>query len=110
MKQSQANLIEPEPGVRIHEFESTAKINGATSEIDGRYPSEGFVRNSVCDEVVYVAGGRGTILYMDETSEDFEAGDCILVPAGKAFAWSGKFKIFMSCSPAFDESQHEIVK
>ncbi len=84
------------------------EIDMAVIEVNGRYPSEGFLVNEICKEAVYVLSGGGKLIGT-ETSLDFTAGDVLYVDSEEKFAWQGDFKAVFSLTPAFSPFQHKEV-
>jgi mannose-6-phosphate isomerase-like protein (cupin superfamily) len=83
--------------------------NGTVAEVTGRYPTVGWGRNNVSDEIVYVVSGSGTL----ETPEKnilLNAGDVAFVPKGQKIAWNGKdLVMFLPCVPAWRPEQHDLL-
>ena len=81
-------------------------INGATIELNGRYPDTGRVVNEVCKELVYVIEGTG-ILAVEGEEVQLAHGDLALIEPGEKYFFDGKLKLFVPCVPAWYPEQHK---
>jgi mannose-6-phosphate isomerase-like protein (cupin superfamily) len=85
-------------------------INGAVTEITGRYPSKNRIKNLKCKEMGYVISGSGYVVIEDKKVE-LNKGDLILIKPGEKYYWFGnKLKMFVPCTPAFYPEQNKKVK
>lgn len=87
----------------------SADIDGAVITVSGRYPSEGFLTNDICKELVYIVSGTGILLSPSETVR-FNEGDVVFIDKNETFAWDGSFVGFFATTPRFDPGQHREVK
>lgn len=85
-----------------------ANLDMAIAKISGRYPTERRVVNNECDELAYVLQGQGKIVINHE-EHPLSEGDVVLIEAGEKYFWNGNMQIIMSCQPAWNEEQHELV-
>ncbi len=78
--------------------------------ITGRYPESGYCKNIVSKELIYVLEGNG-ILYFENNSIVFSAGDSILIESNEKYYWDSSYcKVSMTCHPAWNEEQHQLVQ
>ena len=82
-------------------------IDGAVITVRGRYPKSGYAINDICQELVYVISGKGTLLSETE-SMTFEAGDVVHIAANEPFAWDSNFVGFFATTPTFNPSQYRL--
>ena len=107
---SQTNKIEASPTTTIWEFVMEEKaISGAITQIDGRYPEQGFAVNEICKEIAFVVSGSGQIVTQGQ-AQPINVVDFIFVDKGESFAWEadGSLTLFMATTPKFDPKQHNI--
>ncbi len=78
-------------------------------EISGRYPDKGRVVNLECKEMAYIIKGKGELEVEGKTIELTE-GYLVLIDKGEKYFWSGNFKIFDVCTPAWSHEQHKKVE
>ena len=83
-------------------------LDMAIATVSGRYPEERRVINQECDELAYVFEGEGKLVVNHEEHK-LSAGDVVLIEAGEKYYWEGDMKLFMSCRPAWNKEQHQIV-
>jgi mannose-6-phosphate isomerase-like protein (cupin superfamily) len=81
------------------------EIDVAFIEVDGRYPSVGCVTNTVVKETVFVIEGRGKVV-IDDIEHLLGDHDAILILPKQKYFFDGKFKLVVSCSPAWYAAQH----
>lgn len=109
IKKKESNILIPSQSTTtISEYlmEEQA-ISGAVAEINGRYPEKGFAVNEICQELVYILSGNGTIITTSRKTS-FTAGDVIFIDKNESFAWQGTFSMFMVTTPKFYPKQHVI--
>ncbi len=105
-----AILLQPTQSTTIKEFSTdNPHLSGATANINGRYPENGFAQNEICKEMVYILSGNGKIITESGTGA-FETGDGIYIDAKEKYYWEGNFTMFMATAPKFSADQHKIVK
>lgn len=108
-KAKNAESFENSPTCKGISYQNTGNdMDGALITVSGRYPTEGFLINEVCREIVYITSGSGSLLSRGN-AHDFSAGDVVFVDKGEVFAWNGSFEGFFVTAPRFDPSQHKEV-
>lgn len=109
VKQNQAKKIVPDSSTKIWEYlMDDDEVSGAVTEINGRYPENGFAYNEKSKEMVYVISGNGKIVQPNaETS--INTGDMLIIDRYEKFAWEGNLKLLLVTLPKFDPNQHKIV-
>ena len=80
----------------------------AVATVSGRYPNERRVLNKECDELAYVFEGEGKLVLNHEEYK-LSTGDVVLIEAGEKYYWEGEMKLFLSCRPAWNKDQHQMV-
>jgi len=64
----------------------------------------------ISKELIYVLDGNG-ILWFKDKKVKFEKGDSILINNNEEYYWDTEYcKVSMSCTPAWNEEQHKLVK
>jgi mannose-6-phosphate isomerase-like protein (cupin superfamily) len=58
------------------------------------------IRQRVCDFHYYILQGTG-YFEIDGNKENCEAGDLVVIPAGRAFQYFGKLKMLLVTTPPF---------
>ena len=89
-----------------YEFEGEKNINSAVIELNGRYPSEGFALNSICEEIVYIVDGSGKLI-TTETETIFSTGDMLKIEPNQRYYFDGNVKLLISSSPAWYPEQYQ---
>ncbi|EHL32109.1 cupin domain-containing protein, partial [Legionella drancourtii] len=64
--------------------------------------------NKKCKELVYVQNGTGKVV-VNNIEYLLNVGDVVLIEAGEKFYWEGNLTLSISCNPAFNIEQHQIV-
>ncbi len=78
--------------------------------ITGRYPESGFCKNLSCKELVYVIEGNGTLNFGNK-SISFSEGDSILIESNEKYYWDTDYcKVSMTCTPAWNKEQYQLVE
>lgn len=86
------------------------KLAVGVSEIDGRYPQNGFVVDEKVEQVWYVESGSGTVFVGDDLMH-MKKGDLIYIPKKKKYWIQGNYlKIVVSSSPPWSKTQHKQVE
>lgn len=85
---------------------NTPTVNVARVVVTGRYPEEGWARNTAVDEVVYVAEGQGH-LQTEGSSHSLSPGDVVSIQKGEAVAWEGTLTLIIAAAPAWYPEQYE---
>src|SRR5438046_2228431 len=83
-------------------------LDMAIANITGRYPDERRVVNMQCAELAYVCDGGGKIV-VNNQEHLLNAGDVVLIEKGEKYYWEGTMKLFLSCRPAWNKEQHQMV-
>jgi mannose-6-phosphate isomerase-like protein (cupin superfamily) len=84
-------------------------LDFAIVRLNGRYPEEQRVTNTMCKEIVYVQEGQGAV-EVEGKRYSLKAGDVVLIEVGEKFFWEGEMTLFISCRPAFYIEQHQAVE
>jgi len=78
----------------VWEYRLPSKAIGfALSELNGRVPDHGWMKNKACNEIYYVISGSGT-LFIEDEKHDLKEGDVFLIEPGKKFYVLGKYLNF----------------
>ncbi len=111
IKKSQTNKVEVSKDMSFREYElKTKEIGLAVTEINTRYPKEGFTMNKECQELYYITEGTGEI-FIDNQSFKLEEGDAFLIEKNKKYYLVGNnLKIVCPTVPAWTEEQHINIK
>lgn len=88
----------------VYPFGDT-KIDLAFIEVNGRYPEAGSVTNRVVRETVFVVKGNGRVV-IDDVEHLLEDNDALLILPNQKYFFDGRFKLVVSCSPAWYSKQH----
>ncbi len=83
-------------------------IDFARVEIFGRYPVEGYYRNTKVDEIAYVKSGFGKIVFTDAEYE-FKEEDAIFIEKNRFYYFDSTTNaVFLTaCNPAWSREQVE---
>ncbi len=84
-------------------------IDISTAVIKGRYPDNGYCVNEKCKEMIFILEGEGTLCKTDEIIS-FKKGDAILINKNEPYYWQANCKVSMTCTPAWTEEQHKLIK
>jgi len=98
-----------ESGATAHEYSSkNTNINFALVEIHGRFPEEGVMYNTVCDELVHIMAGECVLI--DASGEHkMVAGDTVIITPNEKYFWTGQATVATVCTPpwTFDQQVRE---
>ena len=83
-------------------------LDMAIAHISGRYPLERQAVNLECAELAYVIDGNGKIV-INNIEHQLNTGDVVVIDPGEKFYWEGKMKLFLSCRPAWNKEQHQLI-
>lgn len=109
VKQQDARAVTHSPSCSVYEYVTKhLGITIAVTEINGRYPDEGYALNHVCTEMAYILSGQGRLV-TEQAIAPFSAGDVLLIPTGEKYFWEGRFSAVLPVTPAWDPAQHEYV-
>jgi mannose-6-phosphate isomerase-like protein (cupin superfamily) len=94
----------------VTEYPTTdSELNFALVTLSGRYPpNDKRAVNIKSKEIVYIQNGTGKVV-VDNIEYLLNVGDVVLIDAGEPFYWEGDMTLCISCTPAFDVEQHQIV-
>jgi mannose-6-phosphate isomerase-like protein (cupin superfamily) len=99
---------ENSPSCIVYEYVTkSSEVSIAISEMNGRYPDEGYAVNEKCIEMGYVLEGSGKLI-TETQSVDLSAGDVVLIPRGEKYYWEGSLKVLLPTAPAWYPEQHKI--
>ncbi len=99
--------FENTPACTVYEYPIDDKdINVAFVEIEGRYPTEGYVYNELVKELLFVSSGQGKIV-VEGTTHDLQKGDAFLIHPKKKYFIEGNLKFVIPCAPAWYPEQHK---
>ncbi len=105
---SESKKIQATPTTTIWEFTMDDKsLSSAVSQINGRYPEQGFAINEICKEIAFVVSGSGHVITPHQ-ARPINIGDLIFLDKRESFAWEGSLTLFMATTPKFDPKQHVI--
>lgn len=94
--------------VREYPFPSE-KLGFATAKIEGRYPENGWAKNTVCDEIYFVISGKAKIHCNNEAVE-IKTGDAFLFQKGEKYFVEGEFlEIAVITAPAWFAEQYSLL-
>ena len=96
--------------VTAHEYPSQNKnISGGYVEIKGRHPSEGYICNKSCTELVFIIEGSAT-LTTEKESNILSKGDQVIINPGERYYWDGDCVAFVPATPPWTPEQTENIK
>jgi len=92
-----------------HEYPTKDRdINIARTEVKGRFPEKGLMRNTKVKEIVYVEKGSGK--FVSNGKEHFiEESDVIFYNKNEKVYWEGNLTLINACAPAWKADQHEML-
>jgi mannose-6-phosphate isomerase class I len=95
--------------ITAHEYPSQNKnISGGYVEIKGRYPTEGWICNQVCTELVFIIKGSVTLTTETESFSLKEMDQVIINPNEKYF-WDGDCVVLVPSTPPWSPEQTKII-
>jgi mannose-6-phosphate isomerase-like protein (cupin superfamily) len=83
----------------------TGRLSCALVEQDGRYPEEGFRKNSICTESMFVLDGEFT-LTVGESVKTLKKHDLAYIPLDTPYSIEGKGSVFVFIEPKWDSAQN----
>jgi len=106
VKKSERKRYLNSPKCTTYEYDHKDKdLNLSLSILNGRYPDEGRVMNTVCTEIVYIVGGKGR-MEIDGRGFSVAPGDSILIKPGQKYFYDGKLETVATCHPTWYAKQH----
>lgn len=95
----------------VYEYNDANKDLGmAVSELNGRVPDEGKIKNNVVHEVYYVLSGAAKV-FMNDNVFGISEGDVLYINAGQEYyVEADNLKLVIPTSPAFYPEQWENIK
>ena len=84
-------------------------INCAVSEINGRFPDDGYCYNEICKEMFFVSSGSGILHFQNGECINFNEKDVLLIEPGEVYYLEGSCTLVIPCSPAWYPEQHKRV-
>ncbi len=95
----------------VYEYQDQSeKIGMAISELNGRIPDKGKMRNNVCHEVYYVVSGNAKV-YINNQIFEISEGDVFHIEAKlKFYVEANNLKLVIPTSPPFYPEQWENIK
>lgn len=110
VRKQRAILHTNSTGCAVYEYPmQNPKMNIAIAEIVGRYPEQGYAINHQCSEMGYVLKGSGKLV-TESREVALAEGDVVYIAPREKFYWEGNLTLVLSCSPAWNPAQHEIIK
>jgi mannose-6-phosphate isomerase-like protein (cupin superfamily) len=83
-------------------------INYCIVVINGRFPLQGSLTNTVCKEMVHILEGEG-IIVVENKKYDLKKDDVVLIKPNEKYYWEGNMRVGASCSPAwYPEQSHNV--
>ena len=111
IKKSQAKKKVNSEQCSVWEYDFQSKnVSFAVAYIDGRFPDQGKVVNTDCEEIYYVLSGSGTI-HSEFGDFNIEEGDIYHFKKGEKY-WSegNRLKLVLVNSPKWSPEQLELIK
>lgn len=85
-------------------------INVAVAKINGRFPDQGRLMNTACEEIYYIVSGSG-VIHHDSGDFELNQGDQFLIEKNTQYWVEGNnLEIVVSCAPAWFKEQHIHIK
>lgn len=109
LKKTNAVRHENSPACVAFEYrQPTDALDMARIELSGRYPSEGWALNTVCDALVYVVKGEGRLLSPDHAT-NMASGDQVYIPFNEKYALEGNMELLFASTPRWssEQARHE---
>jgi mannose-6-phosphate isomerase-like protein (cupin superfamily) len=106
IKRDQAKDYSNSPTCNGFEFNLDDKnLDGAVVRVTGRYPETGRAVNQLCKEIAFIISGTGQVVINGEPFK-INSDDLVVIDKGESYYWSGDFKLFVYCTPAWFSEQH----
>lgn len=111
IKKSQAIKKQISENGFVYEYQDANKNLGlAVSELNGRVPDEGTMKNKVCLEAYYVMSGSAKVFMNNEVFELSEGDIFYIEPNQEFYVEASNLKLVIPTSPAFYPEQWENIK
>jgi len=95
----------------VYEYQDDNKNLGlAVSELNGRVPDEGTMKNKVCSEAYYVISGSAKVFINNEVFEISEGDILHIEPNQEFYVEALNLKLVIPTAPAFYPEQWENIK
>lgn len=105
VKKDKAKVFK-KPTCTVWEYGGTQSLDLAVAEIKGKYPENGWARNTKVDMTYFVINGAGKI-YLDSEIYAISEGDLLMIEKRKWYKVEGNLKVIMASSPAWSLDQYE---
>jgi len=89
------------PGIRGYAFNSRENFSRASAALIEVTKRHGLVRSTVSDRIYLVLSGKGKFV-IGKTTLSAKKDDVIIVPKNTNYDYSGRMKLFLVHSPAYD--------
>lgn len=86
------------------------KIGMAVSELNGRVPDKGIMKNNICYEVYYVISGKANVFLNNEVYEISEGDVFHIEPGIEFYVEADNLKLVIPTNPPFYPEQWENIK
>lgn len=104
-KEHEAKRFENSHVCVAFEYEQpTNAMDMARIELSGRYPSDGWSLNTICEAIVYVMKGEGRFCTPDKVVE-IAAGDQIHIPPNEKYNFEGAMELLFASTPKWSPEQ-----
>ena len=111
IKKSQRIKKQISPNGFVYEYPDVNKDLGiAISELNGRVPEEGRMKNNTCQEAYYVLSGSARVFVGDQIWEISEGDVLQINPQEEYYVEAQDLKLVIPTAPAFYPEQWENVK
>ncbi len=98
------------PACAVYEYSmENSEMSIAVAEISERYPIEGYITNTKCDEIGYILKGSGKLV-TEKGEVTLSPGGVFYIPHGEKFYWEGDIVVVASTTPAWYPEQHEEIE
>lgn len=82
------------------------EINCGVVEVKARHPKTGWIFNTKCKEIVYIAKGSG-VFTTESESIHFKEGDMIFMDIMEKYFWEGNCILVAPATPAWTLEQQK---
>ncbi len=106
----ETKIFRPDENTVVNNFgDLSGDLSVARIKVDGRHPLDGYFANQICDSMMYILEGTGSIFVKQE---EYKVKNDTVVHIGKKeeYYFEGEFVFLYISTPPFDDNQLKVIQ